>query len=298
MSVCVAWVASADDELDLDGSDSLDLDEMKVALKRMQTNVTTLIESMGRVKAHATNLRSVAARFDKASADTAAAEGARAQLQRLREAPSEEMVMARVAYTIKKRKLTIATVVTEWATPATDTRGGHAGVSLESFCRGFEALGANVTPAQLTTLFEKLDTDSSGMLEENELEKLLVNSATPASELERQAARKADAAQVKVSNETRQEAEASQRAAQEALEQADAEYAAACNAAKEKAEAKVAAQAKVVADRRKSVVQMQVGRGSLQSFMKRATAQVTAANAFAAAGAERAVREGGQEQAS
>lgn len=136
------------------------------------------------------------------------------------------------------------------------------------------------------------------MLEENELEKLLVNSATPASELERQAARKADAAQVKVSNETRQEAEASQRAAQEALEQADAEYAAACNAAKEKAEAKVAAQAKVVADRRKSVVQMQVGRGSLQSFMKRATAQVTAANAFAAAGAERAVREGGQEQAS
>ena len=47
-----------------------------------------------------------------------------------------------------------------------------------------------------------------------------------------------------------------------------------------------------------SVVQMQVSRGSLQSFMKRATAQVTAANAFAAAGAERAVREGGQEQAS
>ena len=218
-----ADIDSLYDSLDLDGSGSLDVSEMKAALKRMQEDVKNVNDSMKRIYAHAKAMRAVAELFTQAAKDMLVVENAKQRLETLREATSDTSAAYRVAETIKKRNLKIGDILVGW-----DPNG--RGVGLSAFCKGFLELGAKVpthapsrpspthhrtlmactrsqwsvrilSPTlynmnrpsactvramqvsndELEEIFVKLDVDRSGVLEKEEVAKLLSMAAAPTS---------------------------------------------------------------------------------------------------------------------
>ena len=225
------------DSLDLDGSGSLDTDEMKEALKRMKDNVKHVKASVELVIEAAKDLAATAPLLRAAAEDMHLVEAARLRLETMRQESKDDSTISKVVAIIKAKNLKIGDIVVGW------DKTGH-GVRQADFCRGFLELGSDVPEAELRNLFLKLDVDGSGILEADEVTHLLAIASKASSVIAAKAAKAAEADEKKIIAKLVVAAEASQKVARAAVEEAKVR-AAAMNEAKSKA---AAAEAKVKAD--------------------------------------------------
>ena len=260
------------DSLDLDGSGSLDIEEMKEALKSMQADVKTVKHNVARVEEFASSMRGVAERFRGAAADTAAVEAARRRLESIREAARDDTTAARLAAAVKSQGKEWSELVKTW-----DVNGD--GIDLETFCREAEAAlaeappppgdGSTVVPvaaSEISELFTQLDFDCKGVLDAEDLGKQLSLSGMTGVALG-QAVKKAEAVQLKVIAHGKKLAESSQKAARASLDELEANQAATEAADKEARQEAAAAEARAKAE---EIATKKSRKGStmLASFMK------------------------------
>ena len=230
------------DSLDLDGSGSLDLDEMKFALKRMQDDVRNVRESVKRVLEHATQLREVAGLFRTAVVNTHTLEAARRRLEAMREVAREESPAVRLAAAMTAKNLTIADMnIGGWV--ADDKQYA----SKDAFAHAFERLEAEVSEKEIESLLKKFDINNDETLELEEVGKLL-HTASNRTTAAIQAMRKADGVQVKVISSAKSTAEASQKEARGAMLRAETEAAAREASMQKEKEEKRRAEAKAKAE--------------------------------------------------
>ena len=229
------------DSLDLDGSGSLDLGEMKAALKKMQDDVRHVRESVSRVQAHVANMREVVALFKVAAKETEVVELHRRKLEAMREC-ARDGPATKVAATMKAKNVKIEDLVGQWDSLPV---AGH--ISQNDFSRGFSDLDTGNTLDELRELFRKLDFDVKGVIDVEELTKMMT-AAGARSTMAIQAARKAETVQLKHVTNAKAVAEAAQKAARAALSQAKAAKEAKEAAVREEKEAKEASLAKARAE--------------------------------------------------
>ena len=234
--------------MDEDGGGSLDLGELKPALKYLLDAAQGAEDEAARLRAVALELRDKAAQTEAAALATEAAEREEAELERLKHELGPPDVQ--LGNLILKRNMKIGDVLTKWD-PSND-----GSVDKGEFRANVLAMGVVAEPDEIDQLFDTLDSDGGGELDVPELKELLkklIDIAKEAQAREKElestsiAARKAARQQQAVLRE--QEA-AKARALKEAEE-------AARKAAEEKAEeerkiAEAAAQARALAALRKA----------------------------------------------
>ena len=234
--------------MDEDGGGSLDLGELKPALKFLLDAAQGAEDEAARLRAAALELRDKATQTEAAAQATLCAEREEAELYRLKhELGPPDVQLGNI---ILKRNMKIGDVLTKWD-PSND-----GSVDKGEFRANVLALGVVAEPEEIDTLFDTLDADGGGELDVPELKELLkklIDIAKEAQTREKElestslATRKVARQQQAVLRE--QEA-AKARAMKEAEE-------AARKAAEEKAEeerkiAEAAAQAKALAALRKA----------------------------------------------
>ena len=199
------------DSLDLDGSGSLDTDEMKEALRKMQEDVRNVKDSVNRVLEHVANMRKVIVLFQTAANNTLVVEAARFRLDAMRAAVKEDSAASRIANTLTAQDLKLTDLdIGGWEAD------GKKFASAAAFSRAFEELEAEVTPEEIAAFFETLDFSSNDILDVEEVAKLLYSGGAKTTAAKQQS-RKAEEAQVKNISSVKSIAEASQKTARASL---------------------------------------------------------------------------------
>lgn len=245
------------DSLDLDGSGSLDTDEMKEALRKMQEDVRNVKDSVNRVLDHVTNMRKVIVLFNTAANNTLNVEAARFRLDAMRAAVKEDSAASRIANTLSAQDLKLTDLdIGGWEAD------GKKFASAAAFSSAFEELEAEVTIDEIAAFFKTLDFASNDILDVDEVAKLLA-SAGAKTTAAKQMARKAEEAQVKAISSAKSIAEASQKTARAALAKAEAE------AAEKEAQVKEAAAQKAASiQKSKAEEQRKKGKGKGMTVAK------------------------------
>lgn len=234
------------DSLDLDGSGSLDTEEMKEALRKMQDDVRNVKDSVNRVLEHVINLRKVIDLFKTAAALTLAVEANRFRLEAMRAAVKEDSAASRIAATLEARGLTLMDLdIGGWEAD------GKKFASAAALGSAFESLEAEVQMSEIAAFFKTLDFNSNDILEVEEVSKLL-QSAGSKTTAAKQHQRKAEEVQQKLISSSKVSAEKAQKEARAAQVACEATRAQKEAAALEEQNAKMA-QAKKKAKEEKAV---------------------------------------------
>ena len=248
--------------MDEDGGGSLDLAELKPALKFLLDAAQGAEDDAARFRQQAAELREKAAQTEAAAQVTEAAESEEAELEKLKNTLGPPDVQ--LGNLIIKRNLKIGDIITKWD-PSND-----GSVDKKEFRANVLDMGVISEPEALDELFDSLDDDGGGELDVGELKELLkklIEVAKEALVREKEletssvAARKSakqqqallreqEAAKAKAEKEAEEAArKAAEEKAEAARKIAEAKAAAAAAAAKKKAEEKAEYEAKIAARR-------------------------------------------------
>jgi len=148
--------------MDADGGGSLELSELKPALKKLQDRSAKADQDAANLKASAASLRERAAGVIKLAETT---EEVEAEEKRLSSAVADMRVDAKIGALILKRNLKVGELVKKW------DKDGDGTVTSKEFVANMLEMGVEVAPAELQKLFEKLDADKGGSLDLNEVKK-------------------------------------------------------------------------------------------------------------------------------
>lgn len=261
------------ESLDSDGSGALDLEEMKHALKGLQSNARVAQGQRKRTLEWVEKLRDVAALFGAAAADTVTYEVEKQKLDEMRRTLADGSPANALGLLFKKQGIKGVDVVSTW-----DKEG--TGLDLEKFKKMVRAVGSppgmpnGWQDDQLEQLFNSLDDDGSGALSIDELQEALkkllsiTNNANSAKATEK--TMKAMVAQAQLLAETKQTEARARR------EEVEAEHKIAEAALQQKEEAKRAAEAKAKAEEKAAKQEFKRNlerRATKASFMMRAADQ-------------------------
>ena len=171
VSAAVVWQSIHDidalfDSLDGDGGGSLDVKELKIALKAFRAAVESESQADHSVQAHAASTRNVAEALRVAARETEAFEHAATGLQAAR-ALGAGSVESRLGHLLSIRNMKVGEMVARWSTKLVGE------VSRSEFRQHIlfdKELGLQATTGdELDGLFDRLDADSSGSLDVPEL---------------------------------------------------------------------------------------------------------------------------------
>ena len=216
------------ESLDEDGSGSLDINEMKTALKQMKEAERDVKGRFARKAAYVERLRQAAAKFGEAVAVTQVSEAEQERLQMMRGGTTA----SRLGELLKFRNVKVADVVNSWD----EDRSGA--LDMDEFRQHVTALNFRATGEELDALFRQIDVKQKGALEIDEVLQAFKTLQEAAS-----TAKKDEKAQRRVTEDSRRAAATAQQAAAEELESVMAEH----HEAEAAAQAALTAKAEAVA---------------------------------------------------
>jgi len=263
------------ESLDVDGSGALDLEEMKYALKGLQSNARVAQGQRKRTLEWVEKLRVVAALFGAAAADTMTYEVEKQKLDEMRRTLADGSPANALGLLFKKQGIKGVDVVSTW-----DKEG--TGLDLEKFKRMVRAVGSppgmpnGWQDDQLEQLFNLLDDDGSGTLSVDELQEALKKLLSITSNAN--AAKIAEKAMKAAVAQAQSLAEKAQTDARIKREEAEAEHEVAEAVLQQKEEAKRAAEARAKAEEKAAKQEFKRNlekRATKASFMMRAAEQAT-----------------------
>ena len=153
-------------KLDRDRSGTLDLREVKRALKTLQERAAEASTRASRALGMVRRYQERAQQAQHCAAACALAEQSEAKLLRLREAPGLE---ARLGALLLKRSAKMGDLVQKWDAGA--SKGD--GVCRRDFAMAIKSLGVQAESTEVDALFTKLDVNSTGHLDVLELKRTL-----------------------------------------------------------------------------------------------------------------------------
>ena len=169
--------------LDADKNDSLDVNELKVAFKKLIDAAQGAADEAALMRNKAAQIREKAAFIKEVAEATRACERADARFAELRGVKS---VDAKIGEKIISRNLKVAEVMTKW------DKSGDGSLEADEFRDAVLELGVEAAPAEIDALFVKLDTDGGGAIDVSELRTFVTkltdaakNAATEMKELEK-----------------------------------------------------------------------------------------------------------------
>ena len=169
--------------LDADKNDSLDVNELKVAFKQIIDAARGAADEAALMRNKAAQIREKVAFIKGVAEATRACEHADARFAELR---GVKGVDARIGEKIISRNLKVAEVMTKW------DKSGDGSLEADEFRSAVLELGVEATPAEIDSLFVKLDTDGGGAIDVSELRTFVTkltdaakNAATEVKELEK-----------------------------------------------------------------------------------------------------------------
>ena len=146
------------DMLDADRSGEMDINELKMALKRFQEKATEFAEQAISVHANAGKYRERAVRAEKVALQTAESEQSVKDLETM----SKKSVGAQLGGILIKKGLKVGDLVATWGTSTGQ-------ISKEDFRKHVTALGLQAPPTDVDELFDDLDDDLGGFLDQFEV---------------------------------------------------------------------------------------------------------------------------------
>jgi Ca2+-binding EF-hand superfamily protein len=146
--------------LDADKNDSLDVNELKVAFKKLIDAAQGAADEAALMRNKAAKIREKAAFIKEVAEATRACERADARFAELRGVKS---VDAKIGEKIISRNLKVAEVMTKW------DKSGDGSLEADEFRDAVLELGVEAAPAEIDALFVKLDTDGGGAIDVSEL---------------------------------------------------------------------------------------------------------------------------------
>lgn len=153
------------DSLDTDGGGSLDVKELKLALKAFRAAVESESQADHSVQTHAASTKHAAEALRMAARDTEAFERAAAELEAQR-AIGAGSVESRLGHLLSMRNMKVGEMVARWSTKLV---GEVSRAEFKQHILFDKELGLQATTGELDGLFDRLDTDSSGSLDVPEL---------------------------------------------------------------------------------------------------------------------------------
>ena len=154
--------------VDTDGGGSLDIPELTQAMQALRDEAKLAEERYSTIRARMVFLQSrIDATLEAADA-TAEAEQADRQLEELR---SNKSAAARMGAELLRKNIKIADLVQTWCDKATGE------VDKRAFCRNAKKMGVDppLEDDELIELFNSIDEDGGGTLDQEELKAALVN---------------------------------------------------------------------------------------------------------------------------
>ena len=250
--------------MDADKGGSLDLAELKVALKSVLDAASRAETEAQALKAWSDECRAKAAQTDEAARTTEAAEKAEVELGQLETSAGPPDVQ--LGALIIKRNLKIGDLVSKWDV------SGDGLVDRGEFRKSVKELGVKAEDTEIDALFDSLDSDGSGELDVAELKELLTRlKETAQQESTRRAEIKVSTlalrkAAFKLQQVLRTEEEAKAKAELEAKEAAERQAAAKAEeerqATEEKAKARAMAAMKMAEEKAAYEAKLQERRNS------------------------------------
>ena len=148
------------DKLDSDHSGSLDLKEIKLALRKLQEETSLVDQQEAQQKARAGGKRVVAEAFRQAVGATVAYEEGFTELEEMR---ANQDVGAKLGEVIKRRNIKVSELVAQW------DEDGSGYIDRLEFRKHVRKVGLDATDPELDTIFNVLDDSGDEMLDPKEL---------------------------------------------------------------------------------------------------------------------------------
>ena len=261
--------------LDADGGGTLELAEMKSALKLLQKRSHAADREKAKILENAEALRANAARLNKVAAVTLESETADA---RVKEIEDNQSVEAKLGAALQKRNMKVGEVVQKW------DKDGDASISKAEFRKNVEEMGIKATNSkvknEIENLFDSIDTDRGGELDIEEIKTLfkrLLESAIAAQaelkELYRTRDKLRKAAAKQHSQVAAQREREKKEAEEAAIAAAKAEEERLARVAEEKEKARLAREAKKKAIEEEKARKEEAGRARAKASMERLQGQ-------------------------
>ena len=155
------------EELDDDHGGTLDVSELKAALKVLQDAASNASKTAETIDGKLKVLNERAAQANDTATATQAAEQADLNLQ---ESMEMRGIEARLGQLLHSKGLKANDIVTRWKDPK---KVGGDGIDLLTFSKNVRGLGLNASDEELGELFTKLDDDGGGTLDHSEIKEAL-----------------------------------------------------------------------------------------------------------------------------
>ena len=146
--------------IDLDGSGTLDMKEVKVALKKLQEEHATVDQREEQQRVRASSKRRLAESFSNAVAATIDFEEASKVLAKMRD---DQDMGAKLGELIKRRNIKVSELVGTW------DEDGSGYIDRKEFRVHVRLVGLDATDKDLDQIFDQLDSDGSEALDPKEL---------------------------------------------------------------------------------------------------------------------------------